>query len=97
MRVLFILGVVVDVLIALFLILVFGWIVDSWHDPKGAWVGIAATAFWLLAFLLSAGAPLLGYVLKRRGSSASRIALAVWAPAVVLIGICVIGFVISPP
>jgi hypothetical protein len=97
MTALLILGVIVDVLMALFLVLVFGWIIDSWHDPNGAWVGIAATSFWLFAFVLSAGAPILGYVLKRRGSPAGRIALAVWVPAFVLIGICVIGFAIAPP
>jgi hypothetical protein len=40
-RAFIVLGVVLDVLIALFLVLVFGWIVDSWHDPKGVWVGLA--------------------------------------------------------
>ena len=97
MTALLILGVVVDVLMALFLLVVSGWIIDSWHDPNGAWVGIAATSFWLVAFVLSAGAPILGYVLKRRGSSAGRVAFTVWFPACLLIGICIVGFKISPP
>jgi hypothetical protein len=97
MTALLILGVVVDVLMALFLLVVSGWIIDSWHDPNGAWVGIAATSFWLVAFVLSAGAPILGYVLKRRGSSAGRVAFTVWFPACLLIGICIVGFMISPP
>ena len=36
-------GAFVDVLLALFLLLVFGWVMDSWHDPKGTWVGIVVT------------------------------------------------------
>jgi hypothetical protein len=96
LRAVVILGVVIDVLLTLLLILVFGWIIDSWHDPKGAWVGISATSLWLSAFVVTAGGPLLGYVLKRRGSTPGRVALAVWLPAIILTGICAIGFLIFP-
>ena len=89
-------GVMVDIVLALFLLLVFGWIADSWHDPKGAWVGISATALWLGAFALSAGAPILGRLLKRRGASAGRVALAIWAPALLLAAICAVGFLVFP-
>jgi len=57
LRAFLVLGVVLGVAIALFLILVFGWIMDSWHDPKGVWVGSVVTSIWLLAFGLSATAP----------------------------------------
>ena len=96
-RAILILGGILEVLIALFLLLVFGWIMDSWHDPNGASVWVPVTAMWLAAFVLSAGAPLLGYVLKRRGSTPGRVALAVWLPAAILTGICLIGFLIFPP
>ena len=96
-RAFLILGGLVDILIALFLLLVFGWIVDSWHDPNGAWVGVVATTLWLGAFVLSAGAPIEGYRLSRRGAPYRRIALTVWLPACILTGICVIGFAIAPP
>jgi hypothetical protein len=94
---LFVTGVAIDVLIAAFLLLVFGWILDSWHDPKGLWVGIAATTLWLAAFVLSAGAPLLAYRMKRRTMPQARITLTVWLPALLLMAICVLGFILSPP
>lgn len=94
MRAIIVLGMIVDLSMALFLLLVAGWIVDSWHDPNGAWVGISVTAMWLAAFALAAGAPVLGRVLKRRGTSAGRVALATWAPALVLGAICAIGFLV---
>ena len=90
-------GAVVDVLLALFLLLVFGWIMDSWHDPNGAWVGVVVTALWLGAFVLAAGAAPLGYRLARRQSPPARVALVVWMPVVVLVGTTVVGFMISPP
>jgi hypothetical protein len=96
-RAVLILGVVVDILIALFLLLVFGFIMDSWHDPNGAWVGVTVTMLWFIAFALSAGAPLLAYWLTRRQSRPGRVALAIWLPALVLIGVTALGFMISPP
>lgn len=96
-RVFLILGTALDILLALFLLLVFGWVMDSWHDPNGAWVGVTVTTFWLIAFVLSAGAPLLAYWLNRRRSAPGRVALAIWLPALVLIGVTAVGFMISPP
>jgi hypothetical protein len=96
-RAVLILGVVVDILIALFLLLVFGFIMDSWHDPNGAWVGVTVTMLWFIAFALSAGAPLLAYWLTRRQSPPGRVALAIWLPALVLIGVTAVGFMIAPP
>jgi hypothetical protein len=96
-RAVLILGAALDILLALFLLLVFGWVIDSWHDPNGAWVGVVVTTLWLIAFVLCAGAPLLGYVLSRRQAAPGRIALAIWLPALVLIGVTTVGFMISPP
>ena len=69
---------------------------DSWHDPNGPWVGFLATHSGCRVRALSRR-PLLGYVLKRRGSTPGRVALAVWLPAAILTGICLIGFLIFPP
>jgi hypothetical protein len=96
-RAFLIIGAALDILLALFLLLVFGWVLDSWHDPNGSWVGVSVTTFWLIAFMLSAGAPLLGYWLSRRRSAPGRVAMAVWLPALVLIGVTAVGFMISPP
>jgi hypothetical protein len=95
-RTFLIIGAAIDLLLALFLLLVFGYVLDSWHDPKGAWVGWVVTALWLVAFALSAGAPLLGYVLNRRRAAPGRISLVIWLPAIVLIGVTVVGFVVFP-
>jgi hypothetical protein len=70
---------------------------DSWRDPNGAWVGFAVTTAWLIAFVLSAGAPLIGYVLNRRRSPPGRVALIVWLPALLIVGITTIGLTLSPP
>ena len=96
-RAFMILGVILDILLALLLVLVFGWVMDSWHDPNGAWVGVTVTLLWFIAFALSAGAPLLAYWLTRRQSPPGRVALAIWLPALVLIGVTAVGFMISPP
>jgi len=96
-RAFLILGGIVDVLIALFLVLVFGWIMDSWHDPNGAWVGIAVTGSWLAAFALSAGSAFVGWRMHHRGAPSGRVALVLWLPALLLIGVCAIGFMVSPP
>ena len=36
-------GAAVDVLIALFLLIVSGWMIDSWHDPKEPLAGPIVT------------------------------------------------------
>jgi hypothetical protein len=97
MRALIIVGAAIDILLALFLLLVSGWIIDSWHDPNGAWVGVSVTTMWLIAFAALAAAPLLAWRQKRRGASPERMALTVWAPSIVLVGITIIGFMIAPP
>jgi hypothetical protein len=79
-RAFLIVGAIIDLLLALFLLLVFGWVIDSWHDPNGTWVGVVVTAVWLIAFFLAAGAVPLGYYLAGRQSSPSRVALVVWLP-----------------
>ena len=92
-----VLGVVLDVLIALFLVLVFGWIVDSWHDPKGVWVGLVVTSTWLLASGLSVTAPVVGLRLSRRRASPARTMLVVWLPTLLIAGVTIVGFALSPP
>ena len=96
-RAFLIFGTVVDILLALFLVLVFGYVLDSWNDPKGAWVGWVVTLVWLMAFLVAAGAPLLAHRLKRRQSAPARVALVIWLPSLVIIGVSVIGLMLSPP
>jgi hypothetical protein len=91
------LGTAIDLLIALFLVIVFGWVLDSWHDPRDPWAGPIVTTCWSIAFVLSAGAPILAYWLKRRNAPPGKIASAVWLPAIVLAAICAIGLVLSPP
>ena len=88
-----VLGAFIDALLALFLLLVFGWVLDSWHDPNGAWVGIVVTTVWLSAFRAAAGAAPLAYRLTRRQSQPTRVALVVWSPVVVLVGTTIIGLV----
>jgi hypothetical protein len=97
LRAFIVLGVVLDVLIALFLVLVFGWIVDSWHDPKGVWVGLAVTSTWVFAFGLSVTAPLVGLRLSRRRLSPVYPALIVWLPTLLLGAVTIVGFALSPP
>jgi ABC-type amino acid transport system permease subunit len=89
-------GAAIDLLIALILVIVFGWIIDSWHD-RDPWAGPIVTTLWFTALVLSAGAPIVAYWLSRRKAASRRVALAVWSPAVLLTAICVIGFIISPP
>ena len=96
-RAFLILGAAFDILLALFLLLVFGYVLDSWHDPKGGWVGVVVTTAWLIAFVLTVTAPLLGYWLNRKRSTRGRIALAVWLPTVLIVGISVVGLMLSPP
>jgi len=97
MRAFIVLGVVVDILIALFLVLVFGWIMDSWHDPKGVWVGLTVTSVWLLAFGVSVTAPLVGLRLSRRRASPAYPALIVWLPTLLFGALTIVGFALSPP
>ena len=89
-------GAAFDLLIALFLLLVAGWVIDSWHDPQ-PWTGPIVTTFWAIAFALSAASPLVAYRFSRRNAAPRFVAMAVWLPALLLVGICVIGFVIFPP
>jgi hypothetical protein len=90
-------GIGIDLLIAVLLLIVFGFILDSWHDPREPWAGPIVTTLWSIALVLSAGAPILAYRLRRRHAAPERIALAVWLPAIVLIAICAVGFILSPP
>ena len=90
------LGAGLDLLIALFLFIAFGWVLDSWHDPREPWAGPIVTTLWSIAFVSSVGAPILGYWLKRRNAEPGRIALIVWLPAIVLIAICTVGLIVSP-
>jgi hypothetical protein len=96
-RTFLIMGGALDLLIALLLVIVFGWILDSWHDAPVPWAGPIMTSLWLIAFVLSAGAPILGYYLSRRKAPPGRIVLAAWLPAGLLIAVCVVGLIISPP
>ena len=95
-RAFLIIGAAIDLLIALFLVIAFGWILDSWND-RDPWAGPIVTTLWFTALLLSAGAPLLGYRFSRRGAAPGKVALAVWLPAVLLTAICLVGFIIFPP
>jgi hypothetical protein len=96
-RTFLVIGAAFDLLIALFLLIVSGWIVDSWHDPRDPWAGPIVTTLWGIAFALSAGAPILAYRFSRKQASPGRVALTVWLPAVVLIAICGVGLMIFPP
>jgi hypothetical protein len=91
------LGAVFDLLIAGLLVIVSGWIVDSWHDPREPWAGPIVTAFWLVSLVLSAGAPVLAYRLRRRHAPAGRVLLAMWLPAALLTLMCLIGFALFTP
>jgi hypothetical protein len=91
-----IVGALFDTLIALLLMIVAGWVMDSWHD-RDPWAGPVVTTFWAIAFVLSAGAPIVGYRMARRGARPGRVALAVWLPALCLVAICAVGFIIFPP
>jgi biotin transporter BioY len=95
-RAFLVIGVIIDLLIALILLIVVGWIVDSWHD-RDPWAGPIVTTLWSIALVLSAGAPILAYWFSRRKAAPGKVALAVWLPAVLLVTICVVGFIISPP
>jgi hypothetical protein len=90
-------GAGLDLLIALFLLVVFGFVLDSWHDPREPLAGPIVTTLWSIAFVSSAGAPILGYWLKRRKAAPGRIASVVWLPAIVFLAICVVGLIVSPP
>jgi hypothetical protein len=90
-------GAGIDLLIAVSLLIAFGWILDSWHDPREPWAGPIVTTFWAIAFVLSAGAPVLAYWLRRGQVAPGRVALALWLPAIVLVTICVVGLILSPP
>ena len=89
------LGMVIDVLIAAFLLLVFGWILDSWKDPV-PWTGPIVTTCWTMAFVMSAGAPLWARRLQRRQAPYGRVVLVAWMPAIVLVGLTIVGFMVFP-
>jgi hypothetical protein len=74
-RALLIAGAAFDLLIALFLLVVAGWVIDSWHDPV-PWTGPIVTAFWSIGFVLSAGAPLVAYRFSRRNAAPRLVAMA---------------------
>jgi len=95
-RALVAIGVIIDLLIVGLLIIVSGWIIDSWHD-RDPWAGPVVTTFWAAALIVSAGGPILAYVLRRRAAPRGRILLAVWGPPLVLVGLSVIGFVVFTP
>jgi hypothetical protein len=90
-----ILGMAFDVLIALFLLIVVGWIVDAWND-RDPWAGPVVTTIWLVALVMSAGAPILAYRLRQRQATPGKVALAVWLPAIVLVAVTMAGFAIFP-
>ena len=96
-RAFLLLGVVLDNRSRSSWLLVSAGSLTEWHDPNGAGVGVTVTMLWFFAFALSAGAPLLAYWLTRRRSTPGRVALAIWLPALVLIGVTAVGFMISPP
>src|SRR5262245_28545065 len=91
-----VLGMAFDILIALFLLVVSGWIIDAWYDPRERWAGPVTTTLWLIAFVMSAGAPILAYRLRRRQAAPGKIVMAAWLPAIVLVGITMLGFLIFP-
>jgi hypothetical protein len=93
----FILGVAVDLILVLFLILVFGWVIDSWHDTRVAYAGAIVTGAWLVAILFVAGAPILAYGLHRRKAAPAHVLVTLWRPGLLLITLCVVGLMISPP
>ena len=92
-----ILGVAVDVLLFSFLLLVFGWVIDSWQDKRVPYAGLIVTGAWLVAALFVAGAPVLAYGLHRRRGKPGQIMVTLWLPAMLLITLCGVGLVISPP
>jgi hypothetical protein len=96
-RVGIILGVAVDLILAVSLLIVVGWVIDSWQDKRVPYVGLIVTGGWLLAFLFAAGSPLLAYGLRRRNANPGHIMVTLWLPALLLISLCVVGLIISPP
>jgi hypothetical protein len=97
MKTLLWIGTAADALMALLLVVVFGFVLDSWHDAREPWAGPVVTAFWTLSFAACAGAPWLAFRLRRRGAKPARVVLTVWLPPLVLIGATTIGFLIAPP
>jgi amino acid transporter len=84
-RALLIAGAALDIALALFLLLVFGFVIDSWQDPNGRWVGVVVTTAWLIAFVLCGGAPILAYRMSRSSPRPGRLALVVWFPFLAIV------------
>ena len=78
-RVIILIGVALDLLIVLLLIVVFGWILDSWHD-RDPWTGPVVTTLWTLSLMLAAGAPIVAYRFSRRTGTPATITLVAWTP-----------------
>jgi hypothetical protein len=93
----FFFGVAVDLLVVFLLLLAFGWVVDSWQDRRVPNTGVIVTVAWLVAMLLAAGSPVLAYGLHRRQAKSGHVLLALWLPTLLLITLCAVGLIISPP
>jgi hypothetical protein len=91
-----VLGAVIDIAMALFLLIVVGWILDSWND-RDPWMGPVSTALWLASFLLCVSGPVVAYHLKRRKAAPGAVLVAVWMPSVMLTVLTTIGFIIFTP
>ena len=96
MRTIAFLGAVFDLALTLFLLVVAGWVIDAWHDPVTPWAGPIVTFCWLLALVLTIGAPALAYWRYRKGAMASRMALLVWSPTILFVIICAVGLALTP-
>jgi len=96
MRAILVLGALVDLVFALFLVIVLGFVLDSWND-RDPWAGPIVTTLWALSFLLSAGAPIVAWRLRRRSAPPGRVALAMWLPPILLTALCLIGFAVFTP
>jgi hypothetical protein len=93
----FILGVAVDLLVVLMLLLAFGWVIDSWQDSRVPHTGVIVTAAWLVAMLFAAGSPILAYGLHRRHAKPGHVLVTLWLPTLLLITLCVVRLIVSPP
>ena len=92
-----ILGVAVDLLVVLMLLLAFGWVIDSWQDRRVPHAGVIVTTAWLVGMLFAAGSPVLAYGLHRHRAKPGHVLVTLWLPTLLLITLCVVGLIISPP